>query len=364
MSIELRKCLRCGAEWYPRTTQIPRKCARCGNPYWNRPKVKQSGPKSTHSVTVLNDSNQSNKPQVKHEIRELAIENLRQRIQSPRLPYPKAPVSYLHTAKVFMEWLPHDPPATAGDFRDFFTWRRSKNISESTLRKEYFEIKKLADANHWPWPFVKEETPVSKTKAFASSHSIEDIEKIIAAREGFTKAERFFLACSTTWGCRREELSRIIKRDYNTETITLHIAKRNVDVEHLIPDVLKPVFAAYHPDRLTTTALSFAYHRICEKAGVPHPTGWGWHSFRPIVKETLEEALAVNRLKVSWAAIYLAWSPQSTGQIYGHSPMDGIHEHSNEATQDPWRHERLIIDVHPFIKCWLKPAAKDKVVIQ
>jgi hypothetical protein len=45
MSIELQKCLRCGYEWYPRTPQLPKKCPRCHNPYWNKPKVKQSGPR-------------------------------------------------------------------------------------------------------------------------------------------------------------------------------------------------------------------------------------------------------------------------------------------------------------------------------
>ena len=40
------KCTRCGYEWYPRTPQKPKYCAnkKCRSPYWNRPKVKNSGP--------------------------------------------------------------------------------------------------------------------------------------------------------------------------------------------------------------------------------------------------------------------------------------------------------------------------------
>jgi integrase len=317
-----------------------------------------SGPRRQPDAPAVSAASQARELKRKHEIKQLAIENLHKRLQSPRLRSPLTLKSYLHTAKVFMGWLPHDPPATDADFRDYFTWRREKNISERTLRTEYFAIKKLADANHWPWPFIKEETPVSKTKAFAPAHSIQDIEKLIAARDKFTKGERFFLACSTTWGCRREELSRIGKRDYNNEIITLHIAKRNVDVEHLIPEVLKPIFEAYHPAHLTPTALSYVYHRICEKAGVPHPTSWGWHSIRRMVMTALAEALAAHGLQESWAATYMAWAPESVGRTFGGSPMAGVYEHGSEATKDPWRKERLIIDVHPFVRCWLKPTVK------
>ncbi|GAJ11098.1 unnamed protein product [marine sediment metagenome] len=35
----------------------------------------------------------------------------------------------------------------------------------------------------------------------------DDIEKLIKAQHLYLKSERFFLAVSTTWGCRREELA-------------------------------------------------------------------------------------------------------------------------------------------------------------
>ena len=45
MAIEKQKCLRCGAEWYPRQPEPPKTCPKCRTPYWNKPKWKQSGPK-------------------------------------------------------------------------------------------------------------------------------------------------------------------------------------------------------------------------------------------------------------------------------------------------------------------------------
>ena len=301
---------------------------------------------------------------VRQRANDLAIDNLKKRLQSPRLRAQGTIKIYIQTGKIFMNWLPHSPPATSADFRAFFTWRRENNISERSLRTEYFQIKKLAEANDWPWDFIKEDTPVSKTKAFAPSHSIDDIKKIIASRDLLTKAERFYLACSTTWGCRREELSKIIKRDYNTEVFTIHIAKRGVDMDHVIPDVLKPVFEAYHPDGIRTESLSEMYHRICEKTGVPHPAGWGWHSIRRMVETALAQSLAANGLQESWSSSYIGWSQESTGRKYLNSAMAGHYTHTSETTVDPWWQEKLIISAHPFLHLWgAVPEKKESKVV-
>jgi len=272
--------------------------------------------------------------------------------------------TYLNTADTFLKWLPHDPPPTGDDFREYFTYLRKKNVAERTLRTRYFQLKKLAEVNDWKWPFIKEDAPVSKVKAFAPSHSIADIEKIIASRDLLSKSERFFLAVSTTWGCRREELSRIVKRDYNTEIITLHIAKRNVDIEHLIPEVLKPVFDAYHPDKLSTRALSSTYHRICQKAGVQHPDGWGWHSFRRMVETAVSRAIVANGLPESWIGIYMGWAPEEIGRAFRGAAMAGRYGHEREAMEDPFEMERELNAIHPFLLCWLKPTVKATVVLK
>lgn len=36
------KCLRCGHEWYPRSTKLPVTCSKCRSPFWNIPKVRKS----------------------------------------------------------------------------------------------------------------------------------------------------------------------------------------------------------------------------------------------------------------------------------------------------------------------------------
>ena len=48
MVINIYKCLRCGHEWAGRLKRElkrePKVCPKCNSPYWNKPKVKQSGP--------------------------------------------------------------------------------------------------------------------------------------------------------------------------------------------------------------------------------------------------------------------------------------------------------------------------------
>ena len=135
---------------------------------------------------------------VRQRSNELAIDNLKKRLQSPRLRSPGTIKIYIQTGKIFMNWLPHSPPADSADFRAFFTWRRENHISERSLRTEFFQIKKLAEANDWEWTFIKEDTPVSKTKAFAPAHSIDEIKKMISSRmSGLLKAK------GSTWLARQ-----------------------------------------------------------------------------------------------------------------------------------------------------------------
>lgn len=37
MNERVRKCLRCGHEWFSRTEEKPVCCAKCKSPYWDRP---------------------------------------------------------------------------------------------------------------------------------------------------------------------------------------------------------------------------------------------------------------------------------------------------------------------------------------
>ena len=286
-----------------------------------------------------------------------ALEKLKERLSSPRLRAPGTIQTYLETAERFLAWFGLEEP-TDSDFRRYFIYRREQEISERTLRKEFFHLKKLALANSWPWTFTSEDTPFSEEEPFAPALMPDDIEKLIKAQHLYLKTERFYLAVSTTWGCRREELARIKKRDYDESSILIRTAKHGRRVRHLIPDVLKPIFEAYRPKQHTPTALSIMFHRICKKAGVKREKGYSFHSIRGTLRTLLEWHLAENRLPLSLVADYQGWSKTTKGIAYGGAPMLGVYAHLEVLSSDPFAVDRLVYPVHPFLPWWEEATSK------
>jgi len=287
-----------------------------------------------------------------------ALENLKERLSAPRLRAPGTIQTYLETAGRFLAWLPDGKEPTDSDFRRYFIYRREHEISERTLRKEFFHLKKLALANSWPWSFTADDTPFSEEEPVAPALMPDDVERLIKARDLYLKSERFYLAVSTTWGCRREELARIRKRDYDTESLLIRTAKHGRRVRHLIPDILKPIFEAYRPKQHTPTALSIMFHRICRKAGVEIEKGYSFHSIRRTLRTLLEWRLAENRLPLSLVADYQGWSKTTKGIAYGGAPMLGVYAHPEILSSDPFATDRLIYPVHPFLPWWEEATKK------
>jgi len=185
--------------------------------------------------------------------------------------------------------------------------------------------------------------------------SPEEIEVLIKARDKYTKGERFYLAVSTTWGCRREEMIRIRKRDYNTDTITIKIAKqkkKTTRVQHIIPSEIKPILLSYHPKLKTATGLSYMFRRILNKAGLGQRKGYGWHSIRRGLETALGWSLARNQLPLSLLADFMGWSKTRKGIAFGGAAMVGVYDHPEIMAGDPLALDKLIVNVHPFVKLW------------
>lgn len=281
-----------------------------------------------------------------------ALENLRERLSSPRLRAPGTLTSYLVTSANFLAGLKGNQAPTDSDFRRYFMRRRQEGISERTLRKEFFILKKLAIANNWPWPFQADDTPYPEEEPNAPAFLPEQVERLIKARAKLSKGERFFLAVATTWIVRREELSRIKKRDYDGETLIINTAKHGRKVKHLIPDYLKPIFADYRPREHSPTALSMMFQRICTKAGLEHQKGRGWHSIRRTLTTMLAARLPQNNLDPALIADYSGWSKKSMGGFFGGAAMVGIYRHPEILDADPYGTDRVIYSIHPFLPLW------------
>jgi len=282
---------------------------------------------------------------------EIALENLKLTLTSPRERAPGTIKTYLETGKRFLDWLGNKEP-TEICFRQYFSYRRDNKISERTLCKEFYHLKKLSQANGWAWTFTADDVPFPEEEPSAPALTPDVIEKLIKAWCLYLKAERFYLAVSTTWGPRREELARIRKRDYDVETILIRTAKHGRPVRHLIPDVLRPVFEAYHPKVHSPTALSIMFHRICRKADVKVEKGSSFHSIRRNLRTILEWNLAEERLPLSLVADYRGWAKTTKGLIYGGAPMLGVYDHPEILSSDKFLIDTLIYKCHPYLKFW------------
>jgi len=291
------------------------------------------------------------------------LENLKLVLTSPRERAPGTITSYLQTGKTFLEFLGKRQMPTGKDdaakteagrtLRRYFLHRREDGKSERTLAKEFVQLHKLAEANDWPWPFTSDDRPVAEEEPFAPAFTPEEIETLIKAREEYSKGECFYLAVSTTWGLRREEMVRIRKRDYNEQTIKIKTAKHGRRVEHMIPEEIYPLLLNYHPSLTNVNSLSFTFYRILDKAGVERRKGYGWHSVRRTLRTLLEWNLAENRLPLSLVADFMGWSRTSKGIVYGGgAAMLGVYSHPEILSSDPFATDKMVLNVHPFLHFW------------
>jgi len=291
-----------------------------------------------------------------------ALENLKLVLSSPRERAPGTITSYLQTGKLFLEFKGEQQMPTGKDetairesghiFRRYFLHRRDQGVSERTLGKEFVQLKKLAKANGWHWPFTSDDRPIAEEEPFAPAFTPEEIETLIKAQDKYSKGERFYLAVSTTWGLRREEMVRIRKRDYTDTSIKIKTAKHGPRVEHLIPDEIKLILQSYHPQLTNINSLSHMFYRILDKAGMEQRKGYGWHSVRRTLRTVLEWNLGEKRLPLSLVADFMGWSKRQKGIIYGGAPMLGVYSHPEIMSNEPFVVDRLVLSAHPFVKLW------------
>ena len=282
------------------------------------------------------------------------LQNLVERLSSSRLGAPSTLASYLVTGSNFLSALQDNQSATDSDFRQFFIRRRHEGISERTLRKEFFHVKKLALANGWPWPFESDDAPYSEKEQKLPVLLQVEVEQLIKARAKYSKAERFYLAVATTWIVRREDLSRIKKRDFDSDVFTIHHSKHGGVVKHLIPEVLKPIFADYRPKDHNPSTMSQMFKRICTKAGLEHQSRRGWHSIEYRLNILLKDVyLPQNNLSPSLLIDYTHRKQSAGGRLVKKDRTEDYH-HPEILDHDEYGIDRVIYGIHPFLPLWQK----------
>jgi integrase len=284
------------------------------------------------------------------------------RMSSSRLRSAHTLKAYAQTGVTFFTAIGGIRAPTEQDWHDYFMVRRRQGISDRTLTMEFSILKKLADTNHYRWPFTKDDTPRSRAKPYTPILTPSQAEQMIKAWPLYSTTERFYLACATVWGLRSGELSAIHKRDFNAESVLIHKEKREESVRRLIPDELKALFLAVKPTMNNDQTASDVFARICTKAKIERQRRQSWHSIRHCLTGVLDKAIARSDLSQSLLGEWMGWSKARIGETYGGSAMVGIYRDSSGGSEDPFWLDRQILPIHPFLKLWKGVTPKEKTV--
>ncbi|MDD5511511.1 MAG: hypothetical protein PHI12_11985, partial [Dehalococcoidales bacterium] len=285
---------------------------------------------------------------------------------------------YRETWRRFLAFVGSNKTFTTLDVDRYFAKRRKDGISKNTQRTEFFQIKALAVCNKLEWPYTKYDVPQVKEKTSTPTLNPDDLEQIILNQHLYTDTERFYLAIATVFGCRREAMAQMIKRDYDDTTILIRGVHGSDTVKHAIPDVIRPILDNCWSGNHGIDALSLIFRRIAKKSGLKIEKGFGWHSIRRCVTSVMSYVLPANGLAPSLWAQYAGWAGEVTGATFMGSAMMGHYTHPEVLNSDymrklnvltgethdndPYWIDHSIYLVHPLLKTWEQALKKHPVV--
>lgn len=223
----------------------------------------------------------------------------------------------------------------------------SETLSPVSVRKYYWAMSGIFDRLDISFDLTLKSLQLDKIKLKAQSvHTPEEIAKMVKyVRSEGEIDEMFFLAMSTVYGVRREELSRIWDTDFKFtpegNSVLIHTAKHGPERETMIPDEIHgpiSIGLANIIFPVSVTSLSYIYNQIIKHAGVKKQPNSGWHTIRRALDTDLIDAGLGERI----IANYFRWAEgaqaQMTGRYYTIRSLQRI--------------DQQVFAVHPYLEFW------------
>lgn len=237
--------------------------------------------------------------------------------------------------------------------------RLKRKNKAGTVNFAFRVVRRLFVVNGIEWPFLRGEAPqIGQRDEEKPALDPELIEIMIgAAKNGKLHSdEAAFLALSTTYGLRREEMVNLKAGDVDLGNNTLFIAtlKHGRERYHLIPMEIHPYLEAHDFNQAySLTGMAQVFWRIVNNSGVESLKSerLGWHSIR----RSLLSGLIDNGLNPFATRAFLRWKG-TTGELamparYYSNVVVGLKGRkvvSEEAKED----EEIFEKYHPFIPYW------------
>jgi hypothetical protein len=213
---------------------------------------------------------------------------------------------------------------------------REQGYRQSSINVMVRPVKLLAQIQGWSFPRLA----MPKVRDGDVSRPILSHDEVCLmvkrGKEVLSARELAYLALSTTYGLRREELSSLGRIDGK---VTVNTVKGGPVTTHVVPDEIRPYLAGY--ERTGVRYMSFMFRRMIEKLDMALPEqNYGWHAIRRALATELlyKDVSLINVMR------FMRWSDGSMKSEFG---MLAIYGKRKQEEIDA-----SVFRVHPFLRTW------------
>lgn len=256
------------------------------------------------------------------------------------------------------DFLMHAPSLSRDSIEKYLDRLRDKGMKPGTINLVFRIIRRLYAVNSLPWEYRQGEAPaIGQRDEYRPQLSPEIIEMMICgAKDGKLKeSESCFLALSTTYGLRREEMSNLGPADIHLDNKALYIATVKFGREryHLVPPEIDGYLADHDfEEPVSVGMLSHMFKRILVKCGAGDlkKQKIGWHSIR----RALFDGLINSGINPLAARTFMRWKG-ATGEMamparYYGNVVIGLKD--RKPMLEEAKGDEEIFEKHPFLPFW------------
>jgi len=227
-----------------------------------------------------------------------------------------------------------------GDITEYLVYLRNRGISQNSINTMLRPLKLLCQIQNWPGGFPKLAMPkVRESDVNRPILSCGEIERMISRGKRLLDGRQLaFLALSTSYGLRREEMSRMRRCDLLGDKLRVDTAKGGPATVHLIPYEIRQYLEEFR--RTDLRYMSRMFRSMCWKVGLRKRDGFGWHSIR----RRLATELVGRGLSTLDVLRFMRWSAT---WMKGELSMLRIYVRREQADID-----EQVFKVHPFLRFW------------
>jgi len=236
---------------------------------------------------------------------------------------------------------------------------RQKGRKPGTINFVFRVIRRIFTVNGLAWEYRRGEAPAIGQRDEYRPQLSTDIIRIMvesAVSGKLHEDERCFLAISTVYGLRRDEMVHLEPGDLNVANRAIYVvtAKHGRERYHLIPAKIAPYLATHDSSRrYSLTGMSQLFWMIVNNSGLEglKSQRLGWHTIR----RALWQGLIDNGCPYLLARDFLRWKGASgeltmPARYYGNVVVGlaGSTPLLEEAKGD----EKIFTKYHPFLSYW------------